>query len=204
MVRLKLSYFDFHGGRGEPARLALYMNGIAFEDHRIPLADWPDARQQTPLGRVPVLEVDGQQLTQSNTINRYVGRLTGLYPNDDWQATLCDEVMDTIEDLTAIIIATFEITDEDEKRIAREKICKGPLRTYLIRLQANLDERGGTYFSDNRLTMADLKVFVWLRHLLSGKIDYIPTDTLDQVAPQLLEFYARINNEPKISEYYRQ
>ena len=29
MANLKLTYFDFHGGRGEPARLALSMGGIA-------------------------------------------------------------------------------------------------------------------------------------------------------------------------------
>jgi hypothetical protein len=31
MAKLKLSYFDFHGGRGEPARLALSMGGIPFD-----------------------------------------------------------------------------------------------------------------------------------------------------------------------------
>jgi prostaglandin-H2 D-isomerase / glutathione transferase len=27
MAKLKLTYFDFHGGRGEPARIALSMGG---------------------------------------------------------------------------------------------------------------------------------------------------------------------------------
>ena len=35
MAKLKLTYFDFHGGRGEPARLALSIGGIAFEDDRV-------------------------------------------------------------------------------------------------------------------------------------------------------------------------
>ena len=30
MPKLKLTYFDFHGGRGEPARLALSIGGIPF------------------------------------------------------------------------------------------------------------------------------------------------------------------------------
>ena len=39
MPKLKLTYFDFHGGRGEPARLALSMGGIPFEDDRVPPSD---------------------------------------------------------------------------------------------------------------------------------------------------------------------
>ena len=31
MPKLKLTYFDFHGGRGEPAKLALSIGGIPFE-----------------------------------------------------------------------------------------------------------------------------------------------------------------------------
>ena len=40
MANLKLTYFDFHGGRGEPARLALSIGGIPFDDDRVAFADW--------------------------------------------------------------------------------------------------------------------------------------------------------------------
>ena len=87
MPRLKLSYFDFQGGRGEPARLALAIGGIPFEDDRVS-TDWAKRKGQTPFGSLPVLDVDGQIVTQSNAINRYVGKLTDLYPADAWQAAL--------------------------------------------------------------------------------------------------------------------
>jgi glutathione S-transferase len=86
MAKIKLTYLDFHGGRGEPARLALSIAGIPFEDDRVPYADWPRRKPTAPFGHLPVLEVDGQLLTQSNTINRYVGKLANLYPSDPWQA----------------------------------------------------------------------------------------------------------------------
>ena len=66
MPNLKLTYFDFHGGRGEPARLALSIAGIPFEDDRVPGADWPRRKPSTPFGSLPVLEVDGAIVTQSN------------------------------------------------------------------------------------------------------------------------------------------
>ena len=72
MAKLTLTYFDFHGGRGEPARLALSMSGIPFQDDRVMPSEWGSRKAQTPFGALPVLEVDGQVVSQSNAINRYV------------------------------------------------------------------------------------------------------------------------------------
>ena len=203
MPELKLTYFDFHGGRGEPARLAMFMGGIEFEDRRVPLAEWPAVKAEMPFHAVPVLEVDGKTLTQSNVINRYVGKLAGLYPSDPWQAALCDEVMDAIEDIVNEVVATFTIENEEEKRAARQALADGPLRFYLERLQTRLEQTGGEYFADNRLTVADLKVFVWIRNLRTGILDYIPTDLPDRVAPLLVEHLERVNKHPKITAYYK-
>ena len=56
---LKLTYFDFHGGRGEPARIALSMGGIPFEDERVKGTDWERRKPDTPFGALPLLEKDG-------------------------------------------------------------------------------------------------------------------------------------------------
>src|SRR5262249_56515180 len=114
MPRLKLSYFDFHGGRGEPARLALSMGGIPFEDDRVPPSEWERRKLNTPFGALPVLEVDGQTLAQSNAINRYVGKLADFYPTDAWQAGLCDEVMEAVEDINTKLAPTFFLPDEEK------------------------------------------------------------------------------------------
>ena len=44
MPQLKLTYFDFHGGRAEPARLAMAIGGIAFEDHRFSFPEFAEVR----------------------------------------------------------------------------------------------------------------------------------------------------------------
>src|SRR5919108_97647 len=97
--RLKLTYFDFDGGRGEPARLALAVAGIPFDDDRVASPEWPALKPSMPFQALPVLEVDGIVVTQSNTINRYVGKLAGLYPADPLEAAFCDEVMDAVEEI---------------------------------------------------------------------------------------------------------
>ena len=201
MAKLKLTYFDFHGGRGEPARIALSMGGIPFEDERVKGTDWERRKPGTPFGALPLLEKDGEILAQSNAINRYVGRLTNLYPSDPWQAALCDEIMEAVEDITSKIAATMFLSDE-QKKVQRKALVEGPLAFYLARLQQRLEAHGGRYFAGGKLSVADLKVFVLIRQLKSGVLDHVPADLPDRIAPKLIEHYERIKNEPGVKAYY--
>jgi prostaglandin-H2 D-isomerase / glutathione transferase len=201
MPQLKLTYFDFDGGRGEPARLALHIGGIPFEDRRIGFKEWDALRETMPFRALPVLEVDGRLVTQSNGINRYVGKLAGLYPQDDWQALLCDEAMDAVEDMDFQIGITIGL-DAAAKKKAREALAAGPLPRYLAQFQARLQAAGGAYFADRRLTVADLKVWMLVRWLRAGVLDDIPKDLVDRLAPQLVEHAERLAAQPQIAAYY--
>ena len=202
MPKLKLSYFDFNGGRGDSIRLALTLGEIAFEDYRIPIADWPAVKEETRFRALPLLEIDGEVISQSNAISRYVGKLAGLYPEDLLDAVRCDEVMDAVEDIATQVVVTFGIQDDTERKIAREALMEGPIRLYLERLQELLQDRGGEYFADGRLTVADLKVLVWIQNLRSGVLDYIPKDLVDRIAPELVKHAERLLTHPGILAYY--
>jgi len=204
MPNLELTYFDIHGGRAEPARLAMHIGGVAFKDHRISFRDFGANRSSYPFKRVPVLQVDDIALSQCNSINRYVGTLSGLYPSDPLEAAFCDETMDAVEDIISKQVETMFIKDEDEKKAAREALTDGPLALYLHGMQAMLEARGGEYFADQRLTVADLKVMVWVRSLRSGILDHIPADLPDKLAPKLVAHLERVEGNPKVREYYAQ
>jgi glutathione S-transferase len=201
MNKLKLTYFDFPGGRGEPARLAIHIGGIPFEDNRFAPKDFPTVRKTTPLNQVPTLHVGDMQITQSDAITRYVGKLAGLYPADDLQALLCDEVIGALEDVNIKIGATFGLTGEELKS-ARDALVTSVLPKYLTWLEQQLASHGGAFFADNRLTIADLKAFVVLRGLNSGKLDHIPSDLIERVAPTLNAYINRIAAFPAILQYY--
>ena len=201
MPKLKLSYFDMHGGRGEPARLALAIGGIAFEDHRFAFPEFADVKKSTPFGQVPVLQVDGIQVTQCDAINRYVGKLAGLYPVDPYQALLCDEVMYVVEEASVKLGPTFRMTG-DEQKTARLALVNGSMPQYLGWLQSQLLAHGGEYFADNRLTVADLKVFVDVRGLNSGRLDHVPTDLVEKVAPALNAHMRRVAEHPAVVAHY--
>lgn len=201
MPQLKLTYFDFHGGRGEPARLAMHIGGIAFEDHRFAFPEFAEIRKTTPFGQVPTLTVDGVQVTQSDAITRYVGKLAGLYPTDAFQALLCDEVLSVVEDANFRLSPSFRMAGDAQKE-ARLELVSGSMPMYLGWLQSQLLARGGEYFADNRLTIADLKVFVDVRGLNSGRLDHVPTDLVEKVAPALNAHMRRIAEMPAVAQYY--
>jgi glutathione S-transferase len=75
---------------------------------------------------------------------------------------------------------------------------------YLAWLQAQLQAHGGEFFADNRLTVADLKVFVDVRGLNSGRLDHVPTDLVERVAPALNAHMNRVANLPGVQAYYAQ
>ena len=201
MPQLKLSYFDVHGGRAEPARLALAIGGIAFEDHRFAFAEFAEVRKTTPFGQVPVLYVDGVQVTQSDAILRYTGKLAGLYPADALQALLCDEVLSVLEEAAVNLVPTFRMTGDTQKE-ARLALVNGSIPVYLAWLQSQLLAHGGEYFADNQLTVADLKVFVDVRGLNSGRLDHVPTDLVEKVAPALNAHMQRVAQTPAVAQYY--
>jgi len=201
MTTHKLTYFDFDGGRAEPVRIAFHAAGIEFEDHRIAFPEFVETRGDFRFTAVPVLEIDGVAVTQSNGMLRYIGKQTGLYPEDNLQALYCDEALGAVEDSYHKMVRTFFL-EGDELKEARKKLIDEWLTPFLKGLDEILTRGGGQYFADNSLTVADLKVFVQIRSLLTGTMDHIPTDLVQELAPALVEHHARIEGDPVVVAYY--
>ncbi|MGB1310935.1 MAG: glutathione S-transferase family protein [Leucothrix sp.] len=201
MTNYKLTYFDFDGGRAEPVRIAFHAAGIEFEDHRFSFPEFAEIAAKMPFKAVPALAIDGTQITQSNAMGRYVGKMAGLYPQDDMQALYCDEVMDALEDLTHELTNTFGM-EGDALKAAREKLAEGAFPTYIRGLDELLKRGGGEYFADNQLTMADLKSFVVMSSLTSGHLDHIPADIVERVAPDMVAHIERVKADPRVAAYY--
>ena len=200
MTIYKLTYFDIDGGRAEPVRIAFHKAGIEFEDERIAFPEFMEMRDSTRFNSLPVLEIDGTVVTQTNGMCRYVGRLAGLYPKDDVQALYCDEALGAVEDLLHRLVPTFGLEGE-ELKAAREKLVDGWITTFVKGLDEIL-ERGGEYFADNKLTVADMKVAYLTQWLNSGQLDHVPTDLVERLAPALNAHLDRVMNDPVVKSYY--
>lgn len=52
-----------------------------------------------PFGMLPVLEIDGKAVAQSNAVARYLAKQYGLTGENEWEALQCDVLVDTLGDL---------------------------------------------------------------------------------------------------------
>lgn len=202
MPNYKLTYFDIDGGRGEVTRIAFHAAGAEFEDNRISFPQFGEARQNMRFNAVPILEVDGEEISQSDAISRYVGRMAGLYPSDPLQALYCDEVLGACEDLTHFIVGTFGI-EGDELRKARKQLMDGKMTVFVKGLQELLHRGGGEFFADKQLTIADIRCFVQVRSLSAGMLDHIPADFVQTIAPDLVEHQKRVAEDDRVVAYYK-
>jgi len=81
-------------------------------------------------------------------------------------------------------------------------LALGPVSRFLQQIEARLKAGGGEWFVEKRLTVADLKCYLWIRWLKSGALDHVPADIVDKNAPLLAKHLERVKNHPKIAAYY--
>ncbi|XP_076483483.1 hematopoietic prostaglandin D synthase-like [Bombus vancouverensis nearcticus] len=94
----KLIYFNARG-RAEHIRYIFAYTGIEYTDERISEELWPEYKDSMPYKKLPVLEIDGKPVAQSNAVARYLARKYDLMGKDEWDAMICDELVDTLGDL---------------------------------------------------------------------------------------------------------
>ena len=98
--------------------------------------------------------------------------------------------------------APLFVLEGEAKQKAREALAAGAIPRYLQQLEARLKDGGGEWFVEKRLTVADLKCFLFVRWLKSGALDHIPADIVDRSAPLLAKHLERVKGHPKIAAYY--
>ena len=197
----KLTYFDFHGGRGEPVRLALSIGNIPFEDERISFQQFGEMKPSLPFNAVPVLEMDGMTFCQSNAMLRYVGPKAGLWPSEPKDQVVCDEMMGALEDLSHYFGATFGLKD-DALKAARTTLCETRYAPFLKSFAARVEATEGPFLSGKNLSVGDLKLFAFTRFLKSGTADHVPTDIVESCAPALAAHRDAVAAHPGVASYY--
>lgn len=166
MATTKLYYFDVYA-RAEPIRLLLNHAKVTFEDVRLTGADFATFKSEKnpEFGQVPVLEINGEQLSQSAAIIRYIGKQHGYYPEDALAAWKADSIIDAQADLgVALIKAKFEKDAETKETLLKDFFGKVLPALFTV-LENRLVESGSkTHIVGSNWTTAD---FVLASHFFN-------------------------------------
>jgi len=179
---MKLVYFNVKG-LGETSRILLTLAGAEFEDYRYPLQvvdlasykfiktefdrDKANGKLVKSQGKVPYLEVDGQVISQSKAIERYISRRFNLLGDDEISAARIDSIGEGIRDIKDLYFKEKRNPDGD-----LEKWFSEVLPDKLNSLENLLDDE--TLFTSDhavggKLSYADVLLYSFLREFFDNK-----------------------------------
>ena len=190
---VRLHYFKGRG-RAETTRWMLATNEIDFVNVALLTPEDLAALRATgklPFDQIPLLEIDGRNLSQSTALIRYLARVGDLYGDTGEDALWCDMVAGATADFAETAMqAAFQPTAEVAAANLRRAFAKfGP------RFEKRLQDNGGAFIAAKRLTFAD----VVLAEALTSYLELVP-DILDD-APGLADLQARLVARPGIAAY---
>jgi len=186
-----LTYFGL-AGRGEPIRLAYHMGGIDFVDKRVSFSEWPDLKHTTPWGQLPVLALaDGTEIGQNRAILRLVGKQTGLYPMDDFEAAKVDSVLDACDEV-------FDIVIKEDEENRPTSAANGNIATRFGCIESIIGEE---FAVGNSLTIADLAVFS-VMGTVTGTIFPNMTFAMLEPYPKVSAIRKMVATHPQVLDWY--
>ncbi|KAG8274791.1 transferase activity protein [Homalodisca vitripennis] len=103
-----------------------------------------------PFGRLPMVEVGGQVLTQPVSICRYLGRQAGLCGDNAFQDLQIDIIADTLVDLRLPVLQFLFERIEGTKKLKKDAFKNETLPFYFKRLDAIVKENEG-YLANKRV-----------------------------------------------------
>jgi glutathione S-transferase len=158
-----------------------------------------DFSKMTPIGKVPVLEHDGEYLFESGAICRYVANVSdsALYPNDALQRARVDQWLDFFSChlghwlntlfYQIVIKSKFGLGDPDEESVAEARKFASK---QLGMLNSHLE--GSDWLANDALSIADLFAFAYVEQYRAVDL------SLDDCA-NVKAWFDRIESRPSIA-----
>ncbi|XP_075980043.1 glutathione S-transferase 2-like [Anticarsia gemmatalis] len=195
MSKVTLYYFQAKAAV-EGIRTLLAYGGQEFEDRRLEFGEeWLKFKPNTPLGTLPVLNIDGKEYATCLAISRYLGKKYGLIGDNDEEAFEIDQNVDYITDMRQRASTTYWERDEEIKKKQQEENAK-LYPAMLDKINAMLEKNDG-YIAAKKLTWADFH--------FAGMLDYLKVilqmpDLTDKY-PAFKKIAERVYSIPKVKAW---
>ena len=199
MPKYSLHYFAVNG-RAAISRAILTYAKADWTNILINREDWPTIKKSglCEFEQVPVLEVDGKKMCESNAINLYLGETFNLLGKDSEENYQIYNLLMTHEDLGKPLSEFMSCKDESKKNELKQKIVE-KLNFFLGKFEKRYIELGkGKYFLGDKFTLADIFLAVAIPTLIDllGINDF-PYET----SPNVGALVKRIK-ENELKEFY--
>ncbi|XP_024216850.1 glutathione S-transferase isoform X2 [Halyomorpha halys] len=195
MPEYKLTYFNGRG-LGESIRFILSYMGKEFQDNRI-TTEWPQFKEKTPFGKLPILEIDDKVLYQSLAILKYLATQAGLAGNNAEEKLEIDMVVGAYGDLASELSRYFQTANSSDKEKLKETIINDSVPFYMSKFETILKKNGG-YLANGKLSWAELYV---VGH--SSSFPALIGIDLTEKYPFWKELTERVYSLPGIKEWIR-
>jgi len=167
---VKLTYW--HGfGRAERVRMALALAGIEFEDIGMSTPEeWTELQATGKLkyGSVPLLEIDGKNLVQSNAVVRYVARRGNIYGDSDEERYEIDNICEALSDFYDPAMGLIFGDQGEELKEKLEKFLSGPVVKFIAnKFEPQIANNSSGWLVGSRPSVADGFLFAVLRYISS-------------------------------------
>ncbi|XP_048452713.1 glutathione S-transferase, alpha tandem duplicate 1 [Rhincodon typus] len=196
MSKPKLHYFN---GRGkmESIRWLLAAAGVEFEE------EYLETREQYEkllkdgallYEQVPMVEIDGMKLVQTNAILNYIAAKHNLYGKDIQERALIDMYAEGARDLM-ILVMHHPFLPSEQKDSDLTLINNKAKNRYFPAFEKVLKSSQNGYLVGNQLTVADLNVL---------EVILMIEDNAPKILsefPHLQKFKLKISNIPRIQKF---
>jgi len=190
----KLIYFNGRG-RAEIARLVFAAAGVEFADARITGDEWQAEKPNTPMGQLPVLEVDGKRFGQSIAIANYLAREFGMYGSNSMEAMQVDQVVMTVQDFVSQLTKAFFEKDEAKKAELMKNVQEVETPKFLAIFEKLAKANGTGFMVGKKMSLADIAMFDIFFNVQKNQ-----GPVLDKF-PAVKAAYDKVANDDKVKAY---
>lgn len=169
---MKLVYFNLKG-LAESSRILLAINNEKYDDYRYNFSvidaskhqynkpefdnDKNDKKLLKSMNKLPYLEIDGEIICQSKSIERFLARRFNMMGDNEIQIAKIDSICESIRDIKDAY-QNVRNTQQEKKEEAMNIWFNDTLPERLT-LLSNLFDEEGKYCINNKLSLADIVLF---------------------------------------------
>lgn len=175
-VKYKLTYMKGVYGRAEIARLIFAISQVEYEEHLIDFRnDWPSLKPEMPFGKIPVLYVDDEPLSETGAINRYLANKYGFCGVNLWEQAQCEMYVGALIDATAKF--PWHERDSEVKAQIEAKLWKEITGPNFEKVEQRLASEGRKFLVGHKLSYADMawmQAIFWVEKHFPEKLQLYP------------------------------